>query len=276
MIRRGRGFLPRVRYAVIAVGVVMLAFPFVWMMSVAVGRAQDTYANPYHWFRWPLQLHNFLDSLRAAQFGRYYLNTFLVSSATTAAVLLTSSLAGFGLAKYRFRGRRIVFALVLASLMAPFQTLLIPLYLVVRKLGWLDSYSGLIVPFGVQGFGIFLMRQYMLSLPDALLDAARLDGASEWRVYRDIALPLSAPALAALAVFTFLDSWNLFLWPLVIASSPAHWTVQVGIADFFQRYSPRPELLMASSALAMLPMIGLFVALRRFFTTGVPGLRMSR
>lgn len=276
MIRRGHSLLPRGGYLGIVAGVVVLAFPFIWMLSVALGRSQNAYANPYHWFRLPLQFHNFLDSLSAAPFGRYYLNTLLVSFATTAIVLITSSLAGFGLAKYRFRGRRVVFALVLASLMVPFQTLLVSLFLVVRKLGWLDSYPGLIAPFAVQGFGIFLMRQYMLSVPDTLLDAARLDGASEWRVYRDIALPLSRPALAALAVFTFLDSWNQFLWPLIVASGPAHWTVQVGIADFFQRYAPRPELLMASSALAMLPMIALFVALRRFFTASVPGLRMSR
>ncbi|MDQ3879699.1 MAG: carbohydrate ABC transporter permease, partial [Chloroflexota bacterium] len=151
-LRRG---LP---YVALGLGVVALAMPFVWMLSVALGRAEDFSADPYVWFRWPWQLHNFPDSLTAAPFGRYYLNTLLMAAATTIGVLLTSSLAGFGLAKYRFRGRRIVFALVLATLMVPFQTLLIPLYLIVRELGWLDTYQGIIVPFAVQGFGIFLMR----------------------------------------------------------------------------------------------------------------------
>lgn len=266
----------RVRYAAIAVGLLALLLPFAWMLSVAVGRPQDIAAEPYQWFRLPLQLHNFWDSLSAAPFGRYYLNTALMSVATTLGVLLTSSLAGFGLAKYRFRGRRAVFLLVLATLMVPFQTLLIPLYLIVRDLGWLDTYAGIIVPFAVQGFGIFLMRQFILSIPDQLLDAARLDGASELRIYRNFILPLAKPALAALGIFTFLSSWNLFLWPLVVASSPDHWTVQVGISDFYQRYGPRPELLMASTALAMLPVILLFLALRRFFAGGVAATPLAR
>lgn len=263
-------------YLAIAGGVLALLMPFAWMLSVAVGRPQDLAADPYHWFRLPLQLHNFWDSLTAAPFGRYYLNTALMSIATTLGVLLTSSLAGFGLAKYRFRGRRAVFMLVLATLMVPFQTLLIPLYLIVRDLGWLDTYAGIIVPFVVQGFGIFLMRQYILSVPDQLLDAARLDGAGELRIYRDIVLPLSKPALAALGLFTFLSSWNLFLWPLVVASTPDHWTIQVGIADFYQRYGPQPELLMAATTLAMLPVIALFVALRRHFAGGAAATRLPR
>lgn len=263
-------------HAAVAAGVVVLLLPFSWMLSVAVGRPEDVTADPYVWFRWPWQLHNFPDSLAAAPFGRYYLNTMLMATLTTLGVLVTSSLAGFGLAKYRFRGRRLVFVLVLATLMVPFQALLIPLYLIVRELGWLDSYQGIIVPFAVQGFGIFLMRQYILTVPDQLLDAARLDGASELRIYRDIVLPLSKPALAALAIFTFLTSWNLFLWPLVVASSPEHWTVQVGIADFYQRYEPRPELLMASTTIAMLPMIALFLALRRFFSAGAVAMRLPR
>lgn len=263
-------------YLAVAAGLVVLLLPFTWMLSVSLGRPEDVAADPYAWFRWPWQLHNFPDSLTAAPFGRYYLNTMLMASATTLGVLITSSLAGFGLAKYRFRGRRLVFVLVLATLMVPFQTLLIPLYLIVRELGWLDSYEGIIVPFAVQGFGIFLMRQYILSVPDQLLDAARLDGASELRIFRDIVLPMSKPALAALAIFTFLSSWNLFLWPLVVASSPEHWTVQVGVADFYQRYDPHPELLMASTTIAMLPMIALFLALRRHFSAGAAAARLSR
>lgn len=270
---RVRNGLP---YLGIAIALLVLALPFTWMLSVAVGRPEDAFADPYEWFRWPWQLHNFIDSLTAAPFGRYYLNTALMSTAITLAVLATSSLAGFGLAKYRFRGRRAVFVLVIATMMVPSQTLLIPLYLLVRDLGWLDTYAGVIVPFCVQGFGIFLMRQSILSIPDELLDAARLDGASELRIYKDIILPLSRPALAALAIFTFLGAWNLFLWPLVVASSPEHWTVQVGIADFYQRYGPRPELLMASTTIAMLPMIALFLALRRYFSAGILAARMPR
>lgn len=263
-------------YLALAVGLIVLLAPFTWMLSVAVGRPEDLTSDPYHWFRWPWQLHNFTDSLTTAPFDRYYLNTLLMATATTLGVLLTSSLAGFGLAKYRFRGRRAVFVLVLATLMVPFQTLLVPMYLIVRDLGWLDTYAGIIVPFAVQGFGIFLMRQFILSVPDQLLDAARLDGAGELRIYRDIVLPMCKPALAALAIFTFLGSWNLFLWPLVVASSPEHWTVQVGIADFYQRYGPRPELLMASTTIAMLPMIALFLALRRHFNSGAAAVRPPR
>jgi multiple sugar transport system permease protein len=262
-----RGRLPLLA---VAAGLLLLLLPFAWMLSVSVGGPDDVYAQPYRWFKTPWELDNYTGSLAAAPFGRYYLNTLFVSTGITLGVLVTSSLTGFGLAKYRFRGRRVVFALVVATLMVPFQTLLIPLFLIVKNLGWLDTYKALIVPFTVQGFGIFFMRQYIISIPDSLLDAARLDGVSEWRLYRDIIVPLSKPALAALGVFTFVSSWNLFLWPLVTSSTPDHWTVQVGIADFYQRFAPKPHLLMASAALAMIPMIILFLTLRRFLTTGLP------
>lgn len=257
-------------------GALPLLYPFAWMLSVSLGRAEDAYRDPYRWFALPLRFSNFAASLDAAPFGRYFVNTVFVSVATTGAVLVTSALTGYGLAKFRFRGRQAVFVLVLASMMVPFQSLLLPLYLVVRRLGWLDSFQGLIVPFGVQGFGIFLMRQYITTIPDQLLDAARLDGASEWRVFRDIVVPMTKPALAVLGIFTFLGSWNLFLWPLVVSSSPDHWTIQVGVADFFQRYDLRPELLMAASAMAMAPVVVLFLALRRYFTSGVVAGRLPR
>src|SRR5439155_195464 len=191
--------------------------------------------------------------------------------ASAMAVMLTSTLASYGFAKFHFPCLDILFMLVLATMMIPFFVVLIPIFFLVRQLGWMDSYLGLIVPNIVTAFGIFLMRQYMLTLPDELLDAARIDGASELAIYWRIALPLAGPALGALAILAFVYHWNSFLWPLVVIRSRELATIPIGL-NSLRVYASSPEVInlqMAGAALAIIPVVAVFAVLQRHFVRGI-------
>lgn len=217
---------------------------------------------------------NFLDGLSRAPWRRYFLNSTVIATAVTLLTLVTSATAGYGFAKFQFRGRRALFGLVLVALMMPFQAVMIPLFVQVRALGWLDSYQGLIVPGAVSAFGIFMMRQFMTAVPDELLEAARLDGCSEWQVFNKIVLPLARGPLAALAALTFLASWNNFLYPLLVVQSQALTTVPLGLVQFRGPYGTDYGEILAVSTLSALPAIVIFVLMRRhivasFATSGL-------
>jgi len=200
-----------------------------------------------------------------------YLNSMIVTTLTTLGILLTSSLAGYGFAKFHFPGRDALFLIVLATMMIPFFVVLIPIFYMISRLGWINSYPGLIVPNIVTAFGIFLMRQYMLSLPDEVLDAARVDGASEFEIYWRIVLPLSTPVIGALAILAFVYQWNNFLWPLVVARSDSMWTVPVGL-NALRVYASSAQVInmqMAGATLGVVPVIAVFLVLQRYFVRGI-------
>ena len=264
-----------VHLALAAVGIVV-AIPLYWTVISSLSTNADIFATPIQWLPTSLHWENFSQALGAAPFGRYFLNSAVVGVAVTCTTLVTSALAGYGFAKFRFLGRRALFVVVLIALMVPFQAIMIPLFVLTRQLGWLNSYAGLIVPGAVSGFGIFLMRQFMSKLPDALLEAARLDGCSEIQVFMRIVLPLSRSALAALAVLTFLASWNNFLWPLIVAQSPDVMTVPLGIVQFRGSYSTNYIQILAVSLMAAAPIIVLYLLMQRqiietFASSGVKG-----
>ena len=259
------------KYGILTVGATVMMLPFVWMILSSLMSASEIMARPLVWLPAKPRFDNYAKLTDAVPFARMYLNSGVVTTAITVGVLFTSSLAGYGFAKFRFPGRDILFLFVLATLMIPFFVTLIPIFYIVSKLGWVNSYAGLIVPNLITAFGIFLMRQYMLSLPDELLDAARVDGESEFGIYWRHVLPLSTPALGALGILAFVYHWNNFLWPLVIARSPDMWTIPVGL-NSLRIYASRPDVInlqMAGAALAIVPVIVVFLLLQRYFVQGI-------
>jgi ABC-type glycerol-3-phosphate transport system permease component len=190
---------------------------------------------------------------------------------TVLGILFTSSLAGFAFAKYQFPGRDVLFSMILATMMIPFFVILIPVFYVVKQFGWTNNYAGLIMPGLVSAYGIFMMRQFILTLPDELLDAARIDGANEFRIYWQIILPLTGPALATLGVFNMISVWNSFLWPLLIAQSPDLYTVPLAL-NSLRTYGMEAQVLnlqMAGTVASVIPTLIVFVFLQRYFTQGI-------
>ena len=263
--------LGTLKYAGLTLGGLFMLLPFAWMIVSSFMSAAEIMARPLRWLPAELQLRNYEALAAAIPLGNMYANSLIVTISITVGVLLTSSLAGYGFAKFHFPGRDILFVLVLATMMIPFFVVLIPIFFLVRQLGWMDSYLGLIVPNIVTAFGIFLMRQYMLTLPDELLDAARIDGASELAIYWRIALPLAGPALGALAILAFVYHWNSFLWPLVVIRSRELATIPIGL-NSLRVYASSPEVInlqMAGAALAIIPVVAVFAVLQRHFVRGI-------
>jgi multiple sugar transport system permease protein len=259
------------KYAGLTLGGLFMLLPFAWMIVSSFMSAAEIMTRPLRWLPAEIQFRNYEALSKAIPIGNMYANSMIVTLSITLGVLLTSSLAGYGFAKFRFPGRDIMFVLVLATMMVPFFVVLIPIFFLVRQLGWMDSYLGLIVPNVVTAFGIFLMRQYMLSLPDELLDAARIDGASELGIYWRIALPLAGPALGALAILAFVYHWNSFLWPLVVIRSRELATIPIGL-NSLRVYASSPEVInlqMAGAALAIIPVVAVFAVLQRHFVRGI-------
>ena len=265
---RARGWLTA-RYLLLVAGAVLMVAPLVWMALASFKTLPEILRVPPTLLPESLHLDNYRTVLGDTAFVRYFLNSVLVAGITVASVLITSSMAGYAFAKFEFPGRRVLFVLVLATLMIPFQVRVIPLYVLASDLGLLDSYAGLVLPGLVDAFGIFLMRQYLQSIPSELIDAARVDGASELTIFVRIVLPLAKPALAALAIFSLVASWESFLWPLLVLSSPDKYTLPLGLAQFSGRFVTRVDLQMAASALTILPMLIVFLIMQRRFIEGM-------
>ncbi len=254
----------------------IIAIPLYWTVMSSLTTNDSLFTGVITWIPPALHVENYANAFQAAPFGRYFLNSAVVAVVVTATTLLTSALAGYGFAKLRFPGRNVLFAVVLAALMVPFPAIMIPLFVLVRQLHLLDSYAGLIIPGAVSGFGIFMMRQFMSRLPDALLEAARLDGCNELQILWFIVLPSSRSALAALAVLTFLASWNNFVWPLLVVQSPDYTTVPLGLALFRGAYATNYTQILAASLVAAAPVVLLYLAMQRqiiasFISSGLKG-----
>jgi multiple sugar transport system permease protein len=201
--------------------------------------------------------------------GRYLANSALIAVAVTAISLVVNSMAGYAFAKLRFRGRDRVFRVLSGGLVIPVQVSMLPLFLLMRELHLINSYWGVIIPSMASIFAIFLVRQYAVSIPDDLLDAARIDGASEWRIYWAVVLPVIRPILATLAIWTFLTTWNDFMWPLIVLSDESKYTLPVALASLVGEHVQDTELMMAGSVLTVLPVLLVFLALQRYYIQGV-------
>ncbi|MFN8420541.1 MAG: carbohydrate ABC transporter permease [Anaerolineae bacterium] len=242
--------------------------PFLWMITTSLKAQSQVYAAPYiipNHFEWA----NYQQAWEAAPFLRYYANTLIMTAGITFGQVIFSSLAAYAFARLKFPGRDFLFLIFLATMLVPSHVTLIPSYLIIFNLGWVDTYQALIVPRLVSAFGIFVMRQFYLTLPRELDEAAMIDGASKIGVWWRIVLPLSRPALATLAIFAFLFAWNDFLWPLVVTNNPDMRTVQLGLAMFQGKYGTQWSLLMAGTVTATIPAIIAFLIGQRQFIEGI-------
>lgn len=218
---------------------------------------------------WNKLTTNYRKLWKAVPFNRYFINSVFIATASTLLALFFCSLGGFAFAKYQFRGKTILFGIMLASMMVPFQVLLVPLFGLMYDIGWLNSYNAIIFPFSVGAFGVFLMRQFIVTIPSELLDAARMDGCSEFGIYYRIVLPIIKPALGALTIYTFLSSWNGYLWPLIVLRDEAKYTLPIGLANLIGIYRQDYGMLMAGTLLSLLPIVILFLAMQREFVQGM-------
>jgi multiple sugar transport system permease protein len=239
----------------------MTIFPLLFMLAISFKTPTEVFQPNLIPSR-PI-LDNFIYVLTEVPFWRYLFNTFFVSAVVTLAALLLHTMAGYALARLRFPGRETIFLAMFSTFLVSLPVIIVPLFILVRTMGMLNSYTGLIVPAIFNAFGIFLLRQYYLSLPRELEEAAVIDGAGYWRIYWDVILPLSRPIVAALAILFFLANWNSFLWPLTVASDQNLWVVQVAIANFKSQYSASWNYTMAASTIVALPMLILFLIFQR-------------
>lgn len=246
---------------VAAILALMMISPLLWMVSISFKTAQDSFspallpADP--------TFENFTYVLTEVPFIRYMLNSLFVSATVTVVALFFHSMAGYALARLRFPGRELIFLAIFSTLLVSLPVIIVPLFIIVRALGMLNTYAGIIVPSIFNAFGIFLLRQYYLSLPREIEEAAVIDGAGYWRIYWSVILPLSKPILSALAILFFLANWNAFLWPLTVASDQSLWVVQVGIVNFKNEYAAAWNYMMAASTIVAIPTLVLFLVFQR-------------
>jgi multiple sugar transport system permease protein len=252
---------------ILLIGGIAMIFPFVWMVSSSLKNAQDIYTlslvppNP--------TLDNYTTVLQDTSYIRWFINSLIIAGITTISVAFFDSLAGYTLAKFRFPGATGIFILILSTLMVPTEMLVIPWYVMSIEMGWTDSYWGIMFPGVISAFGVFLMRQFFMGVPNDLIDAARLDGFSEFRIFWSIALPLVRPAVAALCIFTFLGNWNAYIWPLIVVRSDEMRTLPVGIAFFSSESGSAFHLIMAAASLATIPVIIIFLIFQRHIIKGI-------
>ncbi len=276
------------KYVLIIVVASAMFLPFFWLVSASLQTYEELISIPLTWLPSSPQWSNYREVLTNpnVKLGLYFSNSLIVSAAVTASVLLTSSLAGYALAKLRFPGRDAFFTFTLSTMMFPTFIFLIPVYYILKRFpflggndlfgrggsGALSSHAGLVLPFVVSAWGIFLMRQFMMNIPDDFLDAARIDGASEFRIFTTVIAPLVKPAFVTLGIFQFIGSWNSFLWPLIVTSSAQHlMTLPVGLRMMVTAYSTTTvqNRLFAATVLGIIPTIVLFLALQRHYVKGI-------
>lgn len=264
--RRARTFT----YVVLVVALAATLLPFLWMLLASFKTEGEILRDPSGWLPESPTLSNYTTWLSDLGIGGYFLNSLIVAVFTVLGNLVFCSMIGYALAKLEFPGKRLLFLLVMTTLMVPGVVTFVPLFVMVAKLHLINTYPALILPYLASPLGVFLMRQFMLGIPDSLLEAAKIDGAGQIRTFTRIVVPLCAPPLATLTILTFLASWNNFLWPLVAAQSQNKYTLPVALALYSQGQNATDYgLLLAGSVLVIAPMVVLFMALQRFFVQGI-------
>ena len=244
--------------------------PFVWMLLGSFKTQGELLRRPVTWWPQDPTLDNYVRWFTELHIDRFFMNNLLVAVVTVLGNLLFCSMVGYALAKIDFAGKRVLFLLVMVTLMVPGVVTFVPLFVMVSKLGLVNTYPALILPFLVSPLGVFLMRQFMMGIPDSLIEAARIDGAGELRTFTGIVMPLCGPPLATLGILTFLGSWNNFLWPLVAAQSEEKYTLPVALSLYSTGQNATDYgLLLAGAVLVIAPIVALFIALQRFFIQGV-------
>ena len=256
-------------YILLGFGTVMILFPLTWAGVSAFKPNNQVFTIPMEWIPRSLEFQNFVRPFQEKPFAQYYLNSIFAAFVSVMLTLVIASLAGFSLAKYNYFGKRVAFLAILSTMMLPVQVILVPLYLVVRDLGWLDTYQGLIIPQAVNAFSIFLFRQHIMSIPDDYMDAARIDGSSEIGILWRVVLPMSRPVMSAVVIFSFLASWDSYVWPLVVVTREDLRTLPLGLSLFFSEYSSDYAQALAADLLIMIPVLSVFIILQRQFVEGL-------
>jgi multiple sugar transport system permease protein len=253
----------------VVLGMSFMLLPYFWMVSSSLKTGAEVFELPIRWIPQQAQWENYPNALSRGAFGVYFFNSVIVALAVTAGNLIICSVAGYGLAKFRFPYRGLCFRFTLSTLMLPLEIVLVPTYLVVRQLDLVNNYGGLIIPLAVDAFGIFLMRQHIKDLPDSLVEAARLDGCGEFGIFWRVILPNCKPALGALALLTFRETWDQFLWPLIVASNDALKTFPIGLAQMEGIDSAAYHEIMAIAVIGMIPTALIFLIFQRAFVRGI-------
>lgn len=257
-------------YGLLIIGAIVVLVPFFWTVSTSLKTEQQTLQFPPTWIPNPIAWENYPTALRARPFGTYYINSLIISIVSTIGQTLSSAIVAFGFARMRFRGRQVLFLIVLSTMMIPFHVMIIPRFILFKELGWLDTFYPLIVPnFFGGAFSIFLLRQYFMTIPLELDAAAKIDGAGYYRIFMSIILPTSLPALGVVGVFEFLSSWRDFFGPLIYLTSDAKYTVPIGLNAFRGEYATEWHLFMAASAVAMLVPLAVFFVAQKYFLGGI-------
>lgn len=271
----GRGLKRIILYAALIGTALLMIGPFYWMVATSFKLPGDVFSSPPKWIPSPWTLRNYQDVFTLFPFARFFLNSVVVAALVVGLNVVFDTAAAYAFAKLRFPGRDVIFFLFLITLMVPYQVNLIPLYRIMVQLHQIspllgiDSYFGLVAPSAIQVFGVFLMRQFLRSIPDEILESARVDGASEFRILRSIVFPVAAPGMATLAIFTFVGAWNDFFWPLIVTTSDNWRTLPVGVALLARRNTVNWGATMAGTTITAIPMIVVFLLLQRRFIEGL-------
>jgi multiple sugar transport system permease protein len=261
-----------VRQILLLAGAIVFSMPIFYMLTASLMSAEELFSTTTRLVPSVPQWGNFAEVFGRFNFGRYLGNSIIVTTAVVLLNLIFSPMVGYSLAKFDFPGKSILFLFILATVMVPFTAILIPLFLIIRSLDWVNTYQALIMPFAMSAFGVFLMRQFSLAVPDDYLDAARIDGASEYRIYFQIVMPLLQPALITLAIIVFVAIWDEFLWMLVVTTGDALRTLPIGLAKFVEQYNTRFELMMAGAVVSAAPVVLVFLSIQQRFLQGMAGL----
>jgi multiple sugar transport system permease protein len=268
--RRGAGLRSVISHLLLVAVALLFAAPLIYALATSFKPPDEVFTRPPTLVGSELRFDNYIEAFRFAPFGRYFFNSFLVAITGTAVVVAVSSLSAFAFARLRFRGRELLFLLFLGTLMVPQEVLIVPMYWLMQTFGWVDSYQALILPFAFTAFGTFLLRQFFLTVPAELVDSARVDGAGPFTIFFRIMLPLSRPALAVLAMFTFIAFWGSFLWPLIVIDTvDVKGTVPLGLTSFMAQQGTQWHLMMAAAMLAMVPSVLLVVVLQKNLVKGL-------
>jgi ABC-type glycerol-3-phosphate transport system permease component len=255
--------------AVLLLVVFIMIMPYVYMISSSFKPGVELFTIPFRFFPESLYLGNYELLFGRTNFVRWFFNSVFIGVSRMLLAILISLMAGYAFAKYDFRGKNVLFFIILASLTLPIYVLLVPLYTMMIRLGWINSYIALILPLSAQAIGVFLSRQYLLSIPDELLEAARIDGASEWGIFWRIIVPIAQPVIAVMGILFFTASWNDFIWPLIVLTEDAMFTVSLGLPTLIGPYRQEYGAIMAGSFLGTLPIMIIFLIMQRRFIEGI-------
>ncbi len=256
-------------YIILIITAILCLLPFVWMISASLMTTGEANVFPPKFFPSKITFSQYQNLFSRLNIARYFINSIVVSVGITVISLFVNSMAGFAFAKYRFSGQKNLFKLLLSFMIIPAQVTMLPLFLMLKYMGLINSYMAVIIPGIASVFGIFLIRQYLIAIPDSLIEAARMDGASDFQIYFSVILPLAKPILITLAIFSFMGAWNDFLWPLIAMTNDSMYTLPVALASLMGEHNQDTELMMAGSVVTIMPILLVFLALQKYYIKGI-------